>query len=133
MPKHVFMGGIRELFSRVHCLHLRHVTHASDRDLTDVVIHYGAMCLGVIVVYGIYNHAMRLLKGVFQGQLRDLSRSRAAPPRRARGGVFGSAGPKPLWAQAHRSGGKSPRRAIGSYGNTFCSWSRRGGFDPRDT
>ena len=66
-------GGIRELFSRVHCLHLRHVTHASDRGLTGVVIHYGSMCLGVIVVYGIYNHAMRLLKGVFQGQLRDLS------------------------------------------------------------
>ena len=66
MPKHVFMGGVRELFSRVHCLHLRHVTHASNRGLTDVVIHYGAMCLEITVVYGIYNHAMRRLEGFFK-------------------------------------------------------------------
>ena len=61
------MGGIRGLPSRARCLRLRPVAHAVGRDFIDVVIHYGAMCLEIIVVYGTYNHAMRRLEGFFKG------------------------------------------------------------------
>ena len=60
------MGGIRELFSRARGLRLRPAAYVVGRNFTDVIIHYGAMSLEIIVVYGNYNHAMRRLEGFFK-------------------------------------------------------------------